>query len=196
MSRPLMQQGIVQLEQLFAQAKSDLKTLKQLEYELSHRQVPRAIALLAAVQAAMNGATSPLPPVASPVQHPATASFFPAQQPSLWQPPPFTPVAANSVSAPPRPVAPTNPMSDAVAMVKPSAPSASLMPIEDAYKVLNATASSTWESIEQTRRQLVQQSNPERLKSLSTERRTQKLAEANRVNAAYAVLSQLRCGGR
>lgn len=70
------------------------------------------------------------------------------------------------------------------------------MPLEDAYKVLKATAGSTWESIEQTRRQLVQQSHPGRLKSMNPERRAQTLAEAKRVNAAYAVLSQARCGGR
>ena len=67
------------------------------------------------------------------------------------------------------------------------------MPVEDAYKLLKATAGSTWESIEQTRRQLVQQAHPSRVKSLSPERRASALAEARRVNAAYEALSQLRC---
>lgn len=70
------------------------------------------------------------------------------------------------------------------------------MPVEDAYKLLKATAGSTWESIEQTRRQLVQQSHPARLKSMNPERRAQALTEAKRVNAAYAALSQARCAGR
>lgn len=65
--------------------------------------------------------------------------------------------------------------------------------LEDAYKLLKASASSTWESIEQTRRQLVQRGHPTRLKSLSTERRAQALFEARRANAAYAALSQARC---
>jgi DnaJ-domain-containing protein 1 len=70
------------------------------------------------------------------------------------------------------------------------------MPLEDAYKVLKTTAASTWESIEQTRRQMVQQSHPAHLKSMSAEHRNQALAEAKRVNAAYTALSQARCATR
>ena len=70
------------------------------------------------------------------------------------------------------------------------------MPLEEAYKVLKATPGGPWESIEQTRRMLVLQSHPSRWKTLSTEKRTQVLAEAKRVNVAYAALSQTRCDGR
>ena len=55
MPRPLMQHGVGQLEEMFAKGKADAKVLKQLEHELQYRQVPRAVALLAEVQAAMNG---------------------------------------------------------------------------------------------------------------------------------------------
>lgn len=68
------------------------------------------------------------------------------------------------------------------------------MSLEDAHKFLKATPGATWESIEQTRRTLVQQSHPSRWKTLSTEKRAQALAEAKQVNAAYATLSQARCG--
>jgi hypothetical protein len=61
---------------------------------------------------------------------------------------------------------------------------------------LKATPGSTWESIEQTRRLLVLASHPEKLKVLAEGKRSQVLAEASRVNAAYAVLSQARCAGR
>jgi DnaJ-domain-containing protein 1 len=70
------------------------------------------------------------------------------------------------------------------------------MPLGDAYKLLKVTAGSTWELIEQTRRQLVQRSYPDRLGSMSAEGRAQVLAESKRVNAAYTLLSQARCGGR
>jgi DnaJ-domain-containing protein 1 len=70
------------------------------------------------------------------------------------------------------------------------------MSVEDAYKMLKATAGSTWESIEQTRRQLVQQSHPVRLKSMSAELRSRVLAEAKRANAAYLTLSRARCSAR
>ena len=47
MPRPLMQHGVGQLEEMFANSKTDASTLKQLERELQYRQVPRALALLA-----------------------------------------------------------------------------------------------------------------------------------------------------
>ena len=63
MQRPLMQQGVAQLEALFAASRGDLRVLKQLEDELTHRQVPRAVALLAEVQKAIRGAGPPSPEV-------------------------------------------------------------------------------------------------------------------------------------
>jgi hypothetical protein len=171
-----MQLGVGDLEALFAKSKTDVKVLKQLEHELQFRHVPRAVALLAEVQAAMYGAThaAPSKPAPDPVH----------QQIGLWEQPatPVTsPVAAPIAAPPPLPKAP-----------KAAQPT---MPVEDAYRLLKATAGSTWESIEQTRRQLVQQSHPARLKSMSIERRAQALAEARKVNAAYVTLSQMRCGG-
>src|SRR5687768_10037502 len=55
MARPLMQHGVGILEQLFAKSKSDPKVLGQLENELKHRQVPRAVALLGQVRKALQG---------------------------------------------------------------------------------------------------------------------------------------------
>ncbi len=69
------------------------------------------------------------------------------------------------------------------------------MSLDDAYKVLKATPDSTWESIEQTRRLLVQASHPEKLRHVPESKRVQALSEASRVNAAYAALSQARCAG-
>jgi DnaJ-domain-containing protein 1 len=69
------------------------------------------------------------------------------------------------------------------------------MPLEEAYKALKTTPGATWESIEQTRRMLVQQSHPSRLKSLGAERCAQVLSEARRVNAAYAALARQRTDG-
>lgn len=185
MSRPLMQLGVGDLETLFAKSRADVKVLKQLEHELQHRQVPRAVALLAEVQAAMSRAqlvapaTTPLNPAPAPIPN----------QPILWE----------------RPAAPTDAPHQAEPVKAPAPPPTKLktpqaaepfMPLDEAYKLLKATAGSTWESIEQTRRQLMQQSHPARLKSMSPERRTQTLAEAKRVNAAYVTLSQARCGAR
>lgn len=51
MSRPLIQLGVADLEAMFQTGKLDQKVLGQLEVELKHRQVPRAVALLKEVQA-------------------------------------------------------------------------------------------------------------------------------------------------
>jgi DnaJ-class molecular chaperone len=66
------------------------------------------------------------------------------------------------------------------------------MTVEDAYKILRATASSTWESIEQSRRQLVQKAHPDNVVGLSADKRTAIQSEAKRVNVAYNVLRQVK----
>ena len=188
MARPLMQHGVGQLEEMFARGKADAKVLRQLENELQYRQVPRAVALLAEVQAAMYGSavapdvsTLPAPPPARP---PALAPIL--QQPDLWGRPAAPPVVASPPAALVRTGTPA---------AKPPA-SPPTMPLDDAYKVLKASPGATWESLEQTRRALVQQSHPSRWKTMSADSRAQALAEAKRVNAAYAALSHARCGGR
>lgn len=194
MSRPLMQHGVGQLEEMFAKGKADQKVLEQLENELQCRKVPRAVALLAEVQAAMYGAKPAAPP--HPAAEPPPSRPPAPQQPTLWERSAAPPAAAVTPPAlPPRLATPSRP-AETPAAPKPAQPPVPSMPLEDAYKLLKATAGSTWESIEQTRRQLVQQAYLGRLKSMSPERLAQVLAEARRVNAAYAALSHARCGGR
>jgi hypothetical protein len=206
MPRPLMQHGVGQLEDMFGSCRGNLQVLRQLENELQHRQVPRALALLVKVQAAMaaSGDGPREPPSRAPTAPPPPAPA-PPKQPDLWgqtpapvvppaRLPPSPPVAVGPTLQPPRPAPSVRP-ADAPAAPKPAAPTAPTMPLEDAYKLLKATAGSTWESIEQTRRQLVQQAHPSRVESLSPERRAQALSEARRVNVAYAVLSTQRAVG-
>ena len=174
---------------------SDAKVLKQLESELQYRQVPRAVALLAEVQAAMYGPKDVEVPAAAT---PPTSQPLPSRQPDLWTrlpptpPPAIPPVVTPTVRAP---VA-----ARAAAAVSSPAPAttraAPTMTIDDACKVLKTTASATWESIEQTRRLLVQSASPARTATVSAERRTQARAEARRVNEAHAVLSGQRADGR
>ncbi len=188
MSRPLMQYGVGQLEEMFAKAKSDLKILKQLESELQCRQVPRAVALLTEVQWVIYSATrsagamGDLPPATQPAmpviqqsglfEHPETLTINAGQSPVVIQPQP------PSMTTPPP---------------KQSTSTAVTIPVNEAYKLLNATPGSTWKSIEQTRRLLVQQAHPSRVAALSAIKRAQIEAEAVQVNAAYLRLSTLRC---
>ena len=191
MPRLLMQHGVGQLEEMFARANADPKVLKQLELELQYRQVPRAIALLADVQAAMYGGTTatPPPPVAALAHQPVRAPASAPEQASLWDR--LSPVllAATPVAAQPRTMTPAV----SPPATRPQSPPLPTMPLEDACKVLKSTAGATWESIEHARRLLVQQSHPSLLKPLSDEGRTQALADARRANTAYAALLAVRC---
>lgn len=69
------------------------------------------------------------------------------------------------------------------------------MTVDDACKLLGVTAGATWESMEQARRLLVQQSHPGRVASMSSIKREQAREGARQVNDAYAVLLRLRTGG-
>lgn len=202
-SRFLMRHKIEELEQLFAASKTDTKTLKALEEELRHRQVPRAVALLDKVQGTLKipkGAKSGSSPgsVPEPPIVPAVKDLN--QQPDLWcgQSTPVPQIAAKPVVAqqevlrsanrlgpPPEASAPARDAGNATDATRG-------MSIDEAYKILKATSCSTWQTIEQNRRQLVQRAHPERVATLDPERRAHAETEAKRANAAYAVLHQLR----
>ena len=197
MKRPLMRQNIAQLEALFETLRGDPGTLRQLEHELQNRHVPRAVTLLAEVQAAMSSAALLAPAEVVPVPPPPVKSPAPpVQQPELWERAPLPPVVSPPVVTQPRPPAPeAKPLVPRAAVPKPTPPEPPTMPVDDAYKLLKATPGSTWESIEQTRRELVQQASPARASAMNAEKRAQLQAEAKRVNTAYAVLSRQRIGG-
>lgn len=183
MPRPLMQHGVGQLETLFASSKVNLKVLKQLEHELQFRQVPRALALLEQVQAAI--------PTAGSAPAPAETGSVPVKQPDLWT---QTPTVQPTTTPPPsvqRPAGqPTTPVSRPAAVVTPRP--GSNMTFDDACKVLKVLPTSPWQEVERARCQLVQPSHPDHVASLTPERRDQIRAEARRVNAAYAVMSAYR----
>ncbi len=196
MTRPLARHGIAQLEELFAASWADDKTLKNLEAELRYRQVPRAVSLLAQVQGALySGPTARLPDaprISKPVpivQKATTPNLATGSPPSMTHPPvsPSTEVSQMGT---------TQPRVPAVSSVPPAAklpetltPSLS---VAAAYQVLKANPGSTWEAIEQMRRQLVHLAHPDRVVVLSPEMRAEAQAVAKKANAAYAVLRQAR----
>ena len=189
MPRPLMQHGIGQLEELFAKGKTDPSVLEQLESELRYRQVPRAVTLLSQVQNAMYGSSATRPPPTT-ASVPTTRPLFPAvpgTEPVVAQVSPSRTVETTTAHAASAPVT--------AARSEPTPRPAVAMPVAEAYKLLKATPSSTWESIEQTRREVVQRSHPERVTLLSPERRSEVLSAAKRTNDAYIVLSRDRCIG-
>lgn len=180
MPRPLLQHGVDQLEAMFASAKANLKVLKQLEHELQFRHVPRALALLEQIQAAI--------PAAGSVPAPVATGTTPVKQPDLWP----DPSAVQSTTPPPTPaqrppVQPATPiLCSAIAVTSKTALS---MTLDDAYKILKVSPTSPWQEVEQARKRLVQLSHPDRVAPMTSELRNQVRAEAQQVNRAYAVLS-------
>jgi len=82
--RPYFQHGIEQLEELFSKSKSELKTLKVLQYELGHRDRPKARALKQQVDELVwklsAGQTVQIAPPRSPTyESPAKPVHEPAQ---------------------------------------------------------------------------------------------------------------------
>lgn len=213
MSRPLMRSGVAELKEIFIKSRSDLKALRQLEEELQHRQVPRAIELLAQVRSVIatcmaSGASSSSAPSGTSVVSDNSRSNSSPRAPDLFSS--LEPAAAvqassqsgrNSISksnsgnavhglaavATPKPISKGKDTGESVhrAVVAEETPHISL---SDAYKLLKATATSPWESIEVLRRELVQQSHPQLLKSMPADQREQSFHNARRVNAASAVL--------
>lgn len=199
MARRLMQHGISDLEKLFSSVSGDAQALDNLAEELKHRHTSRAGALLAKVQRALQGAkpaTSSHAPAKSK-NAPATPS---AKQQTLWADDRKSVPQAAITTSSARSEKPQTVITAVLApqISAPSAPSSApkvvsyAMGVDEAYKVLKATPGSTWDSIEQTRRQLVQQAHPEKIASQVIERRAQVQAEAKRANIAYAVLLQAR----
>lgn len=191
MSRPLMRLSVVQMEELFAVSKTDGKVLKELAEELSYRHVPRAVGLLARVRNALlsSETSANLPPVKAPAGvPPSTPRQSDLTLALLVLEPPATPIPTPSKTGVVRDVpAPHQPLSPS--LVLPTKVDAVFkLSIGDAYKILRATPSSSWESIEQSRRQLVQQAHPDFIRDLSPEWRADIQQKAKRANAAYALL--------
>lgn len=181
MARLLQQLGIVELEDLFVKSKGELQALRDLEYELRHRQVRRAGSLLVKVRSAMK-ATDTITPSAAPES--AVADHPPAMsaQPELRL---FNPVRL----APPhiKPLAPIGSKQP-----NPSREKKPLIPLSEAYRLLKANPGSSWESLELVRQQLVQKASPA---VASTDQQLRLQEDANRINEAYKAIVAARLQG-
>jgi DnaJ-domain-containing protein 1 len=187
MARPLMQNGIAQLEAMFASSGLDAKVLKQLEGELKHRQVPRAVNLLAEVQAALRKV--PKAEAATQPTEPARGISRPVA------PPPRSQTEQGNVTAPARLVAPSPMRAEpfpALSIAPADTKSSLTLSAEAAYQLYKATPTTPWETVENLRRQLVDAAHPAQLAALAPEKRAQVREAASRANAAYALLHSLR----
>jgi hypothetical protein len=200
MKRTLMQLGVGALEEMFEASKTDVKVLRQLESELTHRQVPRAVALLEQVQLAMKRLATSLIPRAQdelPLEPPAVLEPVSVQPPSSPErispvvvvttpvPQPGTPSASQQA----RPPAADPAIAPQARVERTPTPPVSL---DDACKLLNVTLATPWKEVELVRRKLVLLSHPRHVVGMPKERLEAVRMEARRVNAAYAALSAAR----
>jgi len=181
MSRPLMQLGIMELEAIFSKSRRDMQVLRNLEAELEQRQVPRAKNLLASVRTAMKVTDTT---VASAALGPAATDRLTAMptQPELGL---FKPVR----SAPPEIKSSPPNCSTQASQSREEGP---VIPLSEAYRLLKANPSSSWESIELVRQQLVQRASPA---VAPPEQQPRFQEEANRINAGYKAIVLARMRG-
>ncbi len=202
--RPFISKLVDEMEVMFKSSGMELLTLKALENELVHRSTPRAVSLLKVVRKQLS-----LPQFSDSAMDPSL--FGPPSIPtSLVNPTPpqradSTPELAPKPHQAPQPVSVNQPMifpSPLVSGGEPLPLSAlvelrhevgnSIMSPEEASKVLQVTLGAAWETIEKSRRGIVQKSHPDNIRSLSPERRRVLVEHARRANEAVQVLSGLR----
>jgi hypothetical protein len=202
--RPFISKRIDEMEQMFKSSGTELLTLRALENELVHRSTPRAVSLLKTVRKYLSlpqfigsaidtnlfdpqslttkaaipvspqraeplPATTLKPPQAPQAVSVTKSTFHPLRLVSRGEPLPF-----------PASVEPRLDVGDAI------------MSPEEASKVLQVTLGADWETIERSRREIVQKSHPDKIRSLPPERRKGLIEQARRANEAVQVLLGLR----
>lgn len=199
-ARPLMRLGIRDLEDLFVKQGRDLPSLARLKQELSHRQVPRAVALLDRihkVEAELKH-LQPVGPIANPAieseeSTPELPFFEPGQQIPVQRrllPELQTHPQAPDVSIPvglPTPEVITVGSAEGVTPI----PQLSL---EDAFRVLKVGVGDAWEKIETARRKIVVQSSPLATHGVLAPQVQKLLGEAKMANDAAIVIAARRSG--
>ncbi len=198
--RPFISKRIDELEQIFKSSGTDLLTLSALENELVHRSMPRAVSLLKAVRKNLS-----LPqfkgrvvdpnlfdpqPVSTQVADPTPPRRSePAPGFALKAPPPPQPVSVTKRSIPPPRLVPSGDPIPFLALVEshPESGDAIMSPAE-ACKVLQVTLGTDWETIEKSRREIVQKSHPDKVRSLTLEKCRALIEHAHRANEAVQIL--------
>jgi len=220
-TRPLMQLGIGDLEDIFEKQGKNFATLARLKHELSHRQVPRALALLERIRKAealledlenhrpdpstprgtlrlsprvpaAAPTTSPIPKSSGPAPAAVGLSTVPEQQDLLSGLP--QPIEAR----PTKVVEPVSPLPDVGPLKKSPAPAEPValpqLAIEDACRILKVAVGDVWEKVEASRRKVVLKSNPLATKGLTSAQVQKLLAEAQLANDAAVVIAARRSG--
>jgi len=218
-TRPLMRLGIGDLEDVFERQGKNFATLSHLKQELSHRQVPRAIALLERVQkaeAALRAIDAHKIDVQAPRSTlrltPSTPETAPAQAPAQETPQQPVPKPVLQVESAQQDLlagfgqfspgaSSKEPLNGAApettAPKKPATAAHEAIPqlaLEDAYRILKVAADEAWERVESARRKAVLKSSPLVICNMHADQAQKLVAEARLANDAAIVIAARRSG--
>lgn len=205
MARPYIQKTIVELQELFEASKDSSAELKKLAAELKHRRVPKAVALAKKVLDALNGTKAEEPkkdPGATQQSTQATPEdpIIDCQGCSQklriklgaesreYSCPSCKSKFHASFSGGVLSVVFLKAAGAGAGFENEDAP----LTVNDAYKLFDADATSPWESIELTRRRLIQQYHPDKVAALGPKLQVLAEAEGKRINVAYDLLRKAK----
>ena len=207
--RPYIQKTIVELQAIFEDNKSNRIELKKLAAELSHRKVPKGVALAKKIKDSLSDANSE---EYKEFKEPQKTSE-PRQEQSSKQP--DDPIIDCQVCGQKLRINLSTESREfncpsckanfnasfsngvlSVVFVNKSTKGTETedLPInlKEAYKLFGADESSPWEMIELSRRRLIQQYHPDKVAALGPKLRAVAELEGKRINLSYALLRQAK----
>ncbi len=206
-SRPYIQKTIVNLQELFEASRDNPVELKKLATELSHRKVPKAVALTKKVSDALKGAPSKFdepPGKASRTlgsAPPAEYSVIDCQGCRERLPIKLDKETrefncpnckANYHASISGGVLSVVFMKTQKGKAEPAPSKDGLISLKNAYRIFEADENKEWELIELARRSLIQQYHPDKIAALSEKHRAVAELEVKRIKAAYDVIRKAR----
>ena len=186
--RPMARLGIADLEEIFQKQGEDLTILSRLKYELSFRQVPRALTLREQIRKAESSQKNSLETkvttsAAKPSLELSRTSLLPTKQTDLLR------VGPKVLDDPKDEVPPAPKVTISIE----SQPLPQLA-LDDACKILKVSIGEIWDKVELARRKSVQKSSPIATKGMSAEQIQKLLSEAKLANDAAIVIAARRSG--
>ena len=185
-NRPLARLGIADLEEIFEKQGEDLTVLARLKNELSHRQVPRALALqekIRKVELNQLKVAAPANLSSSTTEELRKISSVTTEQLDLLG------VALKSDKPQRKEMAPAPKVSTPI-----EPQPLPQLALDDACKILKVGLADTWEKVEIARRKAIQKSNPAATRGMTAAQVEKLLSEAKLANDAALVIAARRSG--
>lgn len=203
-NRPYFKKSVVDLQVLFESSKDDVAELKKLAAELKHRQVPKAIALLTKVKAALakfQATRGTIREGKTPESEPETHAVLECQECGQRMRVELSPEKCEYTCSSCKVEFFTSFQKGVFSAVfaKPNRSEThhKECPIESlslaaAYRLFDADPDTPWEVIELNRRRLIQQYHPDKVASLGPKLREVAEIEGKKINVAFSMLRDAR----